>query len=116
MRHYRDDIRVTQQVAGDTAKQALACTRVAETADHEEFRADVGTGGEHFLADAGSASADQVIVGLATVAFQITYDALDVFLALFDTSTLTFFICDSHGRVIASARLASTLSFQPIAA
>ena len=37
MRHHRNDIGTTQQVASDATKQPLTGTGVGETTDHQEF-------------------------------------------------------------------------------
>jgi hypothetical protein len=56
MRHHGNDIGIAQQVAGDTAKQALPGAGVGETTDYQEFGADIGAGREHFLANVTAAA------------------------------------------------------------
>ena len=83
MRHYRDDIRITQQVAGNSAEKTLPGAGMAETTDYQKFGANLAATAEHALADITAATTDNVIVRLAAMTFEITGNFFNTRLAFF---------------------------------
>ena len=72
MRHYRNDIRITQQVAGNPAEKALPGAGMAEPTDHQKFGTDLFATAEHALADIAATTTDDMVIRLAAMTLEIT--------------------------------------------
>ena len=83
MRHYRNDIGITQQVAGNPAEQALPGAGMAETTNHQKLGANLAATAEHAFADIAAAATDNMIIRLTAMALEITGNFFYIRLTLF---------------------------------
>ena len=83
MRHYRNDIRITQQVAGNPAKKALPGAGMAETTDHQKLGTNLAATAEHAIANIAATTTDNVIIRLAAMALEVTGNLFNTRLAFF---------------------------------
>ena len=83
MRHYRNDIRITQQVAGNSAEKTLSGAGMAKTTDHQKFGANLAATAEHAFANIAAATTDNMIVRLAAMALEVTGNLFNTRLAFF---------------------------------